>query len=384
MAYQVFVLNGYEQVAEVTEWTRVELIERDLEGGNWVLQIPAAGNGLVVSEIMLAPLLGLEIVDTATGRTTAGPNTQLRRVYDGSGLARIEMRGVDLMGVLGWRFEWPDPGDPHNWWVTSVSSQVLSTAVTNGLYFDAGPGSEAERQQIAGLEIVDPPAPFGPVKDWQASGLPLSEVWRPWFERTPWTYRLQLHRPLNLGDATARFTVRQRATAPVVVTPELHPGEIEIVETAAAATYTIGMGEEIAGRTDGARHVVVNNFAEPGWWMRPHRELLLNRPSMRATPLSNYVNQQAIANLEQRTANVTDFEVPGFGVNVEIGDLVEIVYDPNEAPLVQPIASVRLVGDENGWRRTASIGRDVPTELGWLDQRISSVARQVRAVEAEL
>lgn len=388
MNHQVFVLNGYEQVAEVTTWTRVEVLEQDLDAGHWVLTVPASGNGAVVAELLTAPLLGLEIVDTDTGRSVAGPATQRRRFYDGHGLARIEVRGTDLMGLLASRLEWPDPSNPDNWWVTSVSSQVLSTAVTNGLYFDAGPGVWSDelgplRPPIPGLEIVNPPVPLGPVKTWQATGLPLTDLWRPWFDRTPWTYRLSLHRP-TVGDPTARFVVRERATAPVVVTPELVRGEVEIVETAAPATWLIGMGEQVAGQPDGVRHVVSPASSDGTSWLRPHRELFLNRPSMGATPLSNHVNEQLIANLERQSANVSDFDAPGFGSTVEIGDLVEVVYDPAEQPLEQPIASVRLVGDEDGWRRTASVGRDVPTPFRFIDERLSSLARRLRAVEGQL
>ena len=241
-AIQVFILDGITQIGEITAFERIEAVETDLTRGNWSAILNhhhLAGNSLA-DKIRTATWLGIEIIDNDTDWRYAGPCTYRARTYTQTGEpSRIELRGVDTMDYLDALLEWPDSGNALRWWVSSPGTLPLSTTVTNALQFQGGPLGIQERK-IPNLTIIDPPAPFGGTITKVTTGLPLLELWRPWYQDTDWTFRIALHRDSNGSEL--RFTTGERAVAPMSVTPGLQ-GDVTIIERAATATTIIAMGQ---------------------------------------------------------------------------------------------------------------------------------------------
>jgi hypothetical protein len=379
VTFQVFILDGLTQVAEVTSFTLIECIERDLRVGNWRAVIPAADNLAVTTEIMQANMLAIEVRDTNTGWTYVGNPRQRRRLFSGGKLKTVELRGVDLMDELAGRLDWPDPLDAERWWITSVANLPLSSAVTNELHIQAGSLGLPYRQ-IPSLRIIDPPAVMGPAKYWRALGQPLTELWEPWFKGTGFTYRLALGRNALTGAGTVDFTIRARATSPTLVTAELS-GDIEIVETAAEATLITGMAEQMEGQPENTRWAEQFLLATNISWKRRHREKFLNRPQMDINELGLALVDEMVLGEQKQIVTVQDFELPNYGaVGHQLGDFVQVVPESG-LTVTLPIAASRLIGTPDGWRREVSVGEEVPVGPRILDDKISVMARRLRAME---
>lgn len=383
-AYQVFVLDGITQIGEITAFERIEAVETDLTRGNWSAVLNhhhLAGNSLA-DEIRNATWLGLEIVDNDTGWRYGGPASYLARTYTQTGQpTRIELRGVDTMDHLDALLEWPDELDFTRWWVTAQGTLPLSSTVTNSLNFQGGPFGRTERM-IPNLSIVTPTTAFGTTITKVATGLPLLELWRPWFQGTDWTFRLDLYRD-SLAGSSLRFTVGERAVAPMSITPGLQ-GDVTIVEQAATATTVIGMGKSTENPlAPDEKHALRLSFAE-NHWLRRRRERFINSPSSDYDALETEAMAELKANASKRTVIVPDFEIPGYGDTTQLGDYVRVHYDDDEDELLVPIGSSTLVGTPDGWRRTVSVGREVTVGPRQIRSNYADIARRLRRFEGQL
>lgn len=384
MTIQVFATDGFESVGEIVTFDRVEVNEKDLAVGAFQVVFDPANQPALAEAVMDATWLGVEVTDTETGWRFHGKVTQRRRQFQGGRYPRrIDLRGVDRMDDLAAVLQWPSTADYSLWWITSNGSQVLSTAVTNELYFERGAGALAERQ-LAGLTIVTPSPPFGPTKSWVTTGRQLLETWAPWFKNTAYTIRMRFNRSGAAGAAEIVFEVVERATTQVLVTPEFHHGRIEIVETAAAATHVIGMGELTGSIPNPDERYTAEARAAEANWLEGHRERFVNRPLSDQATLVTDVADELAASGPKLAAIADDIDVPDYGTSVLIGDYATVSFSPDEGAFLSPITAVDLVGTPAGWTRTASIGDAVPSDVNLLDTKIAALATQVRRVEGDL
>lgn len=383
MAYQVWIIDGLTQLAELTAFEKIQAVEVDLAHGNWVVVLNQdhVNAGAIAEKILNAVFLGIEILDTDTGWRYAGPCNYLDRVYSAPGrIKQIEMRGTDHMDWLDALLEWPDELDVTRWWVTAQGSLALSTTVTNSLNFQGGPFGDFARK-IPNLHIIDPPTAFGPVKTQIATGLPLAEVWEPWFTGTDWTYRLQLHRAEAVNEL--RFTLGERAVSPMIVTPGIQ-GEIRITEVAAQATFVAAMGDKVTGSLDPNERWAYGAQGDQLDWRTRRREKHVNLPASDYDTLRTAAEAELATLGPKRTVVVPDFELPEYGDTTQLGDLVRVHYDDDADELLVPIGSSTLTGTEKGWKRTVSIGREVPVGPRQLAANYTAIAKHLRRLEGNL
>jgi hypothetical protein len=382
--YQVFVLDGLKQIEEITTFERIEAVESDLTRGNWSAILNhhhLTGNSLA-DKIRNATFLGLEIVDNDTDWRYAGPCTYRARTYTRTGEPnRIELRGVDTMDYLDALLEWPDSGNATRWWVSSPGTLPLSTTVTNALQFQGGPLGLTSRR-IPDLRIIDAATAFGSTITKVTTGLQLLELWRPWFQDTDNTFRLALHRD-PVDGSELRFTLGERAIAPMSVTPGLQ-GDITIIEQAATATTVIAMGKSTENPLEPTERFATALATEETTWLTRHRERYINSPSSDLAALETEVDAELNANAPKRTVVVPDFEIPGYGDTTQLGDLVRVHYDDDEDELLVPIGSSTLIGTPEGWKRTVSVGREVTVGPRRLRQNYTDIARRLRRLEGQL
>ncbi len=382
-SYQVFIVDRLSLEAEVTTFEIVQAVDHDLDTGNWrvLINIDSGNSRNVVQAAMDATWLGIEIVDNETGWRYGGPATYRRRRYGNlNQVTELELRGVDYMTWLDDLLDWPDPLDYEQWWNQQTGTPLTqSTATTNQLAFNGGPAGLAARM-IPDLNIVDPPTPEGPARTWRTTGLPLAEVFRPWFENSDYTYRLGVHRTPGVNEL--RFTPTRRAVAPMIVTPGVQ-GDVEIIETAASATSIIGMGGETASTGDDPDAREVWESARPqSDWTNRRVERFINRPAAADfDSIANETDAELSATARRKTITVPDFDVLGYGDLVHLGDQVQVQYDDNEPQVLAPIVTSRLTGTADGWTRIASVGADIPVAEFALDRKIGALNRRLRRLE---
>ncbi len=383
MAFEVHLLDRFTQLGELTGFELVEAVEADLKVGHWRVIFDPVDSPSLADAAFNATWLGIEIYDPDTGQRYGGEATQRRRVYRQSGSpALIELRGVDMMDHLARRLEWPDTQDVSNMWQTSNISQVLSTAVTNNLFFDGGAGALAYRQ-IPGLNIVTPAPAFGPVKNWDATRRPILDAYAPFFEGTQWTFRMRFNRTGVDGAGEILFEPVERTVTDIVVSPQFHPGDIEVVETAAAATHLIVMGDNDPGAADPDNRFVAEARAAEANWLEKHREKFVSRPQASQAVADDEAADLLSANGPRLSARASDVVIPAYGTDALIGDYVTVAFSPDEPALQAPITEARIVGTPDGWTQTVTVGADSPNPARLLTDRIESLSKEIRRIEGD-
>ncbi len=381
--YEVHLLDRFTQIGELTGFELVEAIETDLKVGHWRVVFDPIHSPSLADAARNATWLGIEIYNPDTGHRYGGEATQRRRVYrQSSEPTLIELRGVDMMDYLAAPVEWPDTTDVDRMWVTTNSSLQLSTAVTNNLFFQAGGGALPFRQ-IPSLNIVTPAPPFGPVKNWDATRRPILDTWAPFFEGTPWTMRMQLNRTGVAQTGEIRFEPVERATTNIVISPQFHDGDIEVIETAAAATHVIVMGDNDPGAIDPNDRFVADARAAELNWLEKHREKFVSRPSASQAVADDEAVDLLAANGPRLAVQANDVRLPTYGSDAFIGDYVTVSFSPTEPTLLAPITEARIIGTPDGWSQTVTIGAEGNSPAALLMNRIDSLASEVRRIEGD-
>lgn len=385
---QVWVLDGTERAAEIAAFTRIEAFEEDLKVGAWSVVIDQgdlAGSN-VLNAVKDATWLGIEIYDNDTGWRFSGPAVNRGREYGDIGVVNgLEIGGVDDMDYLASLLNWPNVSDPDLWWQDNELALPLSVAAGNEVGVNGQfRFNEQPARAIPDLVINDPATPLGPIKTWLAAGQPLTDLLRPWHEETAFTCRLALWRDTN-GTAERRFEVTERGTSPHIVTPGSH-GSIRIDEVAAGATWVSAIGaldQSFAG--DVVRFTANNGIPETNWLTR-RRERHISRPTLETeSALLNEIEAELNANAPIRRINAPDFDLPGYGNTTKLGDYITINFDLAEDGSTEvPIKSSRLLGTPDGWTRSISIGRDVPTGPRLFEGKYQELQRRLRRLEGHV
>ena len=382
MSPQVFVCDGFTQVGEVTEFEKVEVVERDLAVGNFRVQFDPRNQPALYDAVLDAARLRVEVYDPDTGRRWHGKVQQRRRIFENDDIPTLlDLRGVDHMDDLEARLEWPNPFDVTEFWEKLETTRQLSDAFVQAVNFNGGLGAGANRQ-ITGLNLVVP-TPFGPTKTWDITGRPLLEVWAPQFEGTQWTFRMRFNRtgPQSTGEIICEPV--ERATTGLLITPTHHPGPVEVIETAAQVTESIIVGDLTGGATPDERFVA-QAIAVEDTWLEDHRERYTNRPSGSQNVINDEATDTLTAFGPKLGVLAQDIEIDRWDNTVLIGDYVTVSYSPTEAPIQAPIKETRLTGTTEGWDLRASIGTDIAGPAAQLSRRIQAISTRLNRVEGDI
>ncbi|MGL4300056.1 MAG: hypothetical protein ACRCW4_13380 [Candidatus Neomicrothrix subdominans] len=384
----VHVLDGLDRVAEIADFERVVAIENDLGLGS--IRVEGIGNKAVIRALSrmheTGERAGLEIHEAGSGWRLAGPGQVMAETHGRDGLTSITFQCTDQMRWLDATLDWPDSATLSSWWATTNWTLQRSEAVESLIEWNLGnlvPGIYAYRRP-PNFVPIDPPVPFGPAINYQATNRSLLETIRPWFEGTDATFRLGLDRS---GPAPElRFAAALRGVSPQEVRADTQGG-IEIVRTAAEATWVIGMGRQPDPNLD-PREVALAHGPETSW-LTLHREASISRPSApNLATLQSEVDQELRRLGPKVAVTVPEFELPGYGSHTRIGDYVRVIVGPEQPALLVPITSTRTECDESGWRRLVSVGRDVridgPNGAAALMDKFKTLMSTIKRVEREV
>lgn len=389
MTFDLWTLDGLDQVERVTGQSAVQVQERDLGGGGWVLDIPVHHAGGPAEALLSATWPGLEIFDSATNWRWGGYLTAATMIMaDGVETARFV--GKDFQAELAARLEWPDSGDPGNWWQNTEAGTVpRTTDAQTMVYFNVGPGALAYRrlQGLTGGGLVfGTDLAAGSPQARRIKGLPLIEVLRSLFWGTEWTARLRLVRNAASGAPSLLFETPARATATTVLDAKRGAfGSVEHTTAAFPATHFIAMGGEIDPGPD--RLVRTGPGIIGADWRFRHSEVFLNRPAAEDASILNDEILSAYTEQALVSVKVDQAQVEGYGRDLDLGQLVPVRFGTSfgSTSTTLPVVASTLTFDPNkGWTRTVDLGTERLSNEGVVMSSLAAIARRARQLEAEL
>ncbi len=322
---EVWALDGFDQIGRITNATRVEVVERDLGEGGWVVEMPVGDAGDVGAGLITATWPGIEVYDPDTGWRFGGYLTDWTIIQDEDGAESLRFVGKDFQSDLAAVLESPDPNGIDAWWSITIGGSIpITSDAHNTVSFNlTGP---AARYTPAGLTFGTDPA-AGPSKTRRLKGEPLLTVLRALFWGEEYTASLRMKRKPN-GDGYVLFDTPARPVAPTVLDVKRGTvGRLEVTTSAGRANWILSMGAEIEPVvTPGERHVAILSTVEFDWRFR-HRELFLNRPATDNINALGDENAAAAfdpANQWGRSVKIDSARVYGYGRGLDIGWFVTV------------------------------------------------------------
>lgn len=387
----LFALDRFEQIGRITTPTKVEIVERDLKEGAWLVEFPLGGAAEVGAQLLAATWPGVELHDPDTGWRFGGYLTDHTIIVDEDGVETLRLVGSDFQSDLARWLEWPEPATPDEWWAITVGGTIPATSdAHNTVRLNAGPSAATARARIDGLVMgVDPAA--GPAKARRLKGEPLLDVMRFLFaDSLDYTARLRLVRDGATGVGGVQFDTPARQVAPLVLNVKRGTfGRVEITTSAARQTWVVGMGAEVEPVvTPGERVIAITSTTETDWRTR-HRELAVNRP---ATDDFNALSDEVLAILidpdtwRRRSVKVDSARVDGFGRDLDIGWLVDVHLGRQFSPSTvrMPVAASTLTfTPADGWVRTIDLGVESLVGPRRIFDKVAQVAAQLRKLESD-
>jgi hypothetical protein len=383
----VWALDGLNQIGPITTFTKVQIIERDLGLGAWVLEMPLGEAAGIAARLMAATWPGIEVYDPDTGWRFGGYLTDAIPAVDDQGVETVRLVGSDFQADLGAWLEWPGSDTPIHWWYNSVGGTIpLTSDAHTMVYANAGVGASAEHAQIAGL-VQGPDPAGGAPKARRIRGEPLLDVLRFLFLGEAWTARLRLVRD-TAGAGSVLFETPARTLAPTVLDVKRGSfGRAEVRSSAAKASHVIAMGGPIVGGLPGERMVRQIRPQENNWRYR-HRELFINRPATDDSgALLNEAADAFSANNFATSVRVEGARVEGYGLTIDLGQMVTVQLGPTFTPssVRLPVAASTLeFTPEAGWKRTVDLGGETLSGLPGVYATIARLSARARKLEGEL
>jgi hypothetical protein len=388
---ELWALDQHTQIGRITTATRVQIIERDLAEGGWLVEMPlgSAGDvsGLMLSSSILWP--GIEVHDPDTGWRFGGYLTGWTIIVDAEGVETVRLVGRDFQSDLAGWLEWPEYTTVYEWWSTTVGGTVpRTTDLRNTVELNAGSAAAPGRDRIYGLVLGPDPAGGDPMPR-RLKGEPLLDVARTLLWGTSWTARLRLQRDAS-GAPSMVLDTLVRPLAPIQLNVKRGTvGRLELGMAAAEATWVIGMGGEVSPVViPGQRHVAVETQFEADWRER-HRERMINRPATDdfealAAEVATLANGPDSA--WGRSAKVDQVRVDGYGRDLDLGWLVDVQLGATfQPPTVRlpVVASTLDFTPETGWVRTVDVGVESLAGPAGVHATIGRVRADVRHIEAD-
>jgi hypothetical protein len=358
------------RVAEVDDYTQLELVMRFNRTGTWVLDLPAGTEAA-------AALAGFDagLIVTRDGRTVmSGPVTGITRQRDAD-TNSLTVAGVDDSVWLARRLALPVPSGPP---YTAAAYDVRSGAAETVLraYVDAnlGPGARPERR-VLGLTLA-PDQLRGKTVKGRARFQTVGEL----------LARLALvglgYRIVQVGNGLVfEVYVPTDRTRTAVFSEEL--GNLDgftYQAQAAEANYVIA-----AGGGEGTARV----FAERGDSTSIVRygrieTFLDQRQTTDPTELQQAIDEELAERAEQVGLSISpaDTEALKFGRDYDLGDRVTVMVD--STPIRDVLREVKITLDGGGETVTPTVGTPDgprPGQVLRLFDRMRSLQRRVSNVE---
>lgn len=389
MNLELWALDRYDQIARITDFTRVEVIERDLGEGAWLVEMPlgdASGPG---AAMLAATWPGIELFDAETGWRFGGYLTSYRVIVDEDGTQTLRLMGSDFQSDLAAWLEWPEVTTPDEWWAVTVGGTIpLTSDLQNTVKFNAGYLAAPNRAQIDGM-IFGPDPAAGTPKSRRLKGEPLLAVAKYLLWGTSWTARLRLVRSASDGAPSLLFETPERPLSTIVLDAKLGTaGRVEHGVSAATATWVVAMGDDVEPVvTAGERLVAISSQVESDWRFR-HREIFINRPATDDfDALADEALTEVLANRYQRSALVDSARVTGYGRDIDLGWLVDVHLGPTFTPSTMRlpvVASTLTFTPGPGWERTVDVGAETPRGPGAVYAAIARTRAVARQLENDL
>lgn len=380
----VYALDGLARIGSITGYSKLRATERDIQAGEWLLEMPLGGATSTATALRLATWPGIEIVDEDTGWRFGGFLTGRGIRKKGNEPTHAVFRGLDFQGWLqGW-LVWPDSADVGRMWIKAIGQGLsLTTAIHNAAVFNFGASARVERQMpdVAGIGVDDPNG--GPSPTWFAENQPILELFRGWCADQPYTVRLVLARPDGDGGEL-RFSCKARPTVNRLFEAETgRLGDIETDEAAALASRAISMGDEDGVET-GSRYVSDQVAPSTDWRFR-YWERFRERPSLTQAEL-DIETIDWLAELGPTTSvELGEIEVgSGWGREIDLGWFADVRTEPGSSTLVSTTVAASTLTVEGGRvRRTVSLGDENLTPQEQMNQQLAAMAQRVRRLERE-
>lgn len=388
MLVELWGLERFDQVGLITTATKVQVVERDLGEGGWLVEMPLGDAGDVGADLISGTWPGIELLDRDTGWRFGGYLTDYTMVQDDDGAEVLRLVGKDFQSDLAGWLEWPESSTPDEWWVITVGGTIAATSdAHNTMRLNCGPSAGPGRPRIDGLTFGPDPA-AGAAKARRLKGEPIIDVMRFLFaDSLDYTARLRLVRNAA-GDGAVRFDTPARTVAPIVLDAKRGTlGRVEHTTSAAKATWVLAMGAEVEPVvTPGERMLAIVSTTETNWRSR-HRETAINRP---ASADINALGDEALSILNdpdirlRRSAKVDSARVDGFGRDLDIGWLVDVHLGPEFTPStvrLPVVASSLEFTPETGWVRLVDLGTESLSGPAAVFASIARARAQIRQVE---
>ncbi len=381
----VYALDGIDRIGAITGYSKLRATERDIQAGEWHLEMPLGSATSVATKLRLATWPGIEIVDEDTGWRFGGFLTGRGIRREGNTPTHAVFRGLDFQGWLqGW-LAWPDSSDVDRFWARVVASAALSltTGIHNLATFTFGSSALAERQMpdVAGIGVDDPNG--GPAQSWIVEGQPFLELVRGWCVDQPYTVRLVLARPDGDGGEL-RFSAKARPTVNRLFEADTGSlGDMEVDEAAALASRAISMGEE-DGVEPGSRYVSDQVTPSTDWRNR-YWEAFRERPSLAQTELDIETIDWLYEMGPTSSVQLGEIEIgSGWGRDMDIGWFADVRIEPGSSTLLPTTVAASTLTVEGGQvRRTVSLGEENLTPQELMAQQLAAMAQRVRRLERE-
>lgn len=387
----VWALDRFQQIGRIMTATRVQVVERDLAEGGWLVEMPLGAAGDIGAALMAATWPGIELHDPETGWRFGGYLTSWTVIVDDDGAETLRLTGRDFQSDLAGWLEWPEPATADEWWAYTIGGTIAATSdAHNTVKLNAGSLAAPGRPLIDGLVMGVNPAGGAP-KARRLKGEPLLDVMRFLFAgSTDYTARLRLMRS-GTGDGFVQFDTPARQLATLVLNVKRGTfGRVEVSKVAADATWVVGMGAEVEPVvTAGERLVSISSTVEFDWTVR-HRELALNRPATDdATALGAEVSAAQLDpdSWRRTVVKVDSARIDGWGRDIDLGWLVDVQLGPTFTPStvrLPVVASTLTFTPEAGWVRTVDVGTETLTGPAALYASIARTRAALRQVEADI
>lgn len=388
---ELWALDGFDQLGPIVTATKVQVVERDLAEGGWLVEMPLGDAGEPGAALLAATFPGIELHDPDTGWRFGGYQTSATVILDEEGGETLRLAGKDFQSDLAAWTEWPDPETPDGWWKTVYAAgDTLTGSAFTAVELHAGPSAAVGRPQINGL-VYGFTLDSGTPKRRRAKGEPLLDVMRFLFgDSTEFTARLRMIR-LDDGSGAVEFDTPARQLSPIVLDVKRGTfGRVEVTTTAADATWVLGMGAEIEPVvTPGERLIrIASTLAQFDWRYR-YRERVINRP---ATDDANALGDEVSAvqldpdSWWRRTVKVDEARVEGWGRDIDLGWMVDVQLGPTFTPStvrLPVVASTLTFTPAGGWVRTIDVGTESLEGPAALYASIGRTRAALRQVEAD-
>lgn len=389
---EIYGLDSFEQIGRITTATRVELIERDLGEGAWLIELPLGEAGDIGAGLLAGTWPGVELYDPDTGWRFGGYLTDWTVLVDQDGIETLQLIGNDFQSDLAAYLEWPDSELAENWWMGTVGGTVQRTTdLHNTVANNAGPGASASaRPPIPGLTFGVDPAGGAPLPR-RLKGEPLLTVARSLLWGTSWTARLHLVRAITNGAPSMLFETPARPLASIVLAVKRGTlGRMSYTTSAAAVTDCVGMGYEIDPDLSPGERLVLRNYGFQADWRERHRESFINRPAADGLEALAADVNEAVEGPDgawSRAAKVDSARVDGYGRDVDLGWLVDVdlgpVFSPSTVRLPVVASSLEFT-PATGWVRTIDVGVESLSGPPAILARIARERARIRQIENDI